>query len=217
MKIKDWDDLSFFRSEWYKIVVRAIKEDESKGKQVLPLKHDILNAFVLTPLNEVKVVLLGQDPYPTIGHANGLSFSVNPDVKPLPKSLQNIFVELKNDLEIDRKNGDLSDWAKQGVLLLNSSLTVIAGSPASHAKIGWDALVNEALHVLNDKSKLVFILWGRYAQTRALDVGIDRTKHLLIRSVHPSPLSAHGGFFGSKPFSQANQYLEKHGIKPIKW
>jgi len=212
------DNVAFFESEKFKKIVQVLKEEESAGKTILPKKENLLRAFALTPLDKVKVVILGQDPYPTIGHANGLAFSVNPDISPLPKSLQNIYKELNADIgeppwDVD---GDLTRWAEQGVLLLNTSLSVVAGQPGSHKDIGWGALTNEIIRLLNEECEnLVFILWGNFAQRKAMFV--DQTKHYVIKSPHPSPLSAYRGFFGSKPFSKTNTYLKEHQIEEIQW
>jgi uracil-DNA glycosylase len=185
-------------------------------KNHYPPTKDIFKAFELTPFDQIKVVIIGQDPYHGEHQANGLAFSVNKDVK-LPPSLRNIFKELKDDIGIDiPKQGDLSNWAKQGVLLLNSILTVEPHKPASHRKIGWEEYTDEIIREINDKKEnIVFILWGNYAQEKC--TYIDRDKHLIIKSPHPSPFSARKGFFGSKPFSRCNRYLEKKGIKKINW
>lgn len=212
----DWYDLEFFHDGGFRKVVKFLHEEKKSGKHILPPKEDILNAFVYTPLEDVKVVIIGQDPYPTISHAMGLAFSVSEGVSPLPKSLINIFKELREDLNIERTSGDLTDWAKQGVLLLNTSLTVIEGMPSSHSSIGWGRLVREALSILATKGEhIVYILWGKHAQQ--CQIFVDMSKNHIIKSAHPSPLSAYRGFFGSKCFSRANQYLIKHKIHPIKW
>lgn len=216
----DWTDvLQFFESDRFKKIVQRIKQDREAGNTVLPPRDLILRAFALTSPDNVKVVIIGQDPYPTgepVIHANGLAFSVNPDVQQLPKSLNNIYQELYNDMGVTRTNGDLSDWAEQGVMLLNTSLTVLQGQPASHSKIGWQALTREVIEYLNDnRSNIVYVLWGRHAQH--YDKYVDQTNNLIISSPHPSPLSAHKGFFGSKPFSRTNKYLEQHNVQPIRW
>jgi len=215
--MNNWiDDITFFTSKRFKKISDHLVDEQRSGKLILPERDAILKAFALTPPDQVKVIILGQDPYPTIGHAMGLAFSVQPDVKPLPKSLQNIFKELHDDVGVQRTNGDLTDWAQQGVLLLNTSLTVVAGAPQSHATIGWGALTNEVIQYLNDNyTNLVFILWGKHAQQKGIYV--DAQKHLIIQSPHPSPLSAHRGFFGSKCFSQTDKYLIDHGKVPIDW
>ena len=170
----------------------------------------------LTPYSNVKVVIVGQDPYHGEKEANGLSFSVSPGIK-LPPSLKNIYKELYDDLKIDRKdNGDLTDWAEQGVLLLNAVLTVEKDKPASHRNIGWELLTDYIIKTLNEKKEpIVFILWGNFAKNKAKL--ITNQRHLIITSSHPSPFSARYGFFGSKPFSKANNFLISNDISPIKW
>ena len=166
---------------------------------------------------EVRVVILGQDPYPTPGHAHGLSFSVEEDVRPLPRSLNNIFKELESDLGLAKPdNGNLEHWARQGVMLLNSTLTVEAGNAGSHAKYGWSELTDETIRHISDQCQhVVFILWGGHARKKK-DL-IDASRHLVIESAHPSPLSASRGFFGSRPFSRTNAYLTEQGRAPILW
>lgn len=183
---------------------------------VYPKQSDVFRAFDLCPFSQVRVVILGQDPYHGAGQANGLSFAVQSGMK-IPPSLQNIFKEIRSDLGIESlADGDLSRWARQGVLLLNSTLTVCAGRPASHAGLGWEEFTDEVITKLSDgREHIVFILWGNYA--RAKGAHIDRTKHLVIESVHPSPFSARNGFFGSQSFSQANTYLREHGLGEIDW
>ena len=187
------------------------------GKTIYPRKSEIFNALNTTPFELVKVVLLGQDPYHGPFQAHGLSFSVNKGIA-LPPSLKNIFQELKDDLGIenDGQNGDLSAWAKQGVFLLNATLTVERGQPGSHQNKGWERFTDVIIQQLNDKrDHLVFLLWGSYAARKG--EFIDRSKHLVITTPHPSPFSAHRGFFGSKPFSKINTYLEEQHQKPIDW
>ena len=183
---------------------------------VYPPAGKIFAAFDACPFDRVKVVILGQDPYPGAGQANGLCFSVNPDV-PLPRSLTNIYKELASDLGREfTADGDLSRWARQGVLMLNSVLTVRAGAPASHQGQGWERFTDAAIEALaRQREGLVFILWGAYAQRKG--AMIDRSRHCVIESAHPSPLSAARGFFGSKPFSRANAYLEARGETPVDW
>lgn len=184
---------------------------------VFPPKEDVFNAFKFTTFGALKVVILGQDPYHNDGQAHGLSFSV-PKGIPLPPSLKNIFKELETDIP-DFKippSGDLSYWAKQGVLLLNATLTVNAHLAGSHQKKGWEKFTDQVIQKISDeKEALVFMLWGAYAQKKANL--IDSNKHLILKAVHPSPLSVYRGFFGSRHFSQANHFLEKHGEKPIDW
>ena len=183
---------------------------------VYPAASKIFAAFDACPFNQVKVVILGQDPYHGPGQANGLCFSVNPGV-PYPPSLINIFKEVETDTGAKAPvNGDLSRWAKQGVFLLNSVLTVEQGRAASHASRGWETLTDAAIEALSkNRENIVFLLWGNYAINKGKL--IDRSKHLVLTSVHPSPLSAHRGFFGNKHFSRANDYLMSHNISPIEW
>ncbi len=190
--------------------------EEYKQAKVYPPPKDIFRAFDLCPFEQVKVVILGQDPYHGENQANGLSFAVHEGI-PLPPSLQNIFKEIKTDIGIEpERNGDLSRWAKQGVLLLNATLTVRASSPASHQGKGWEEFTDAAIMALSLKCEhLVFILWGNYAKKKG--AFIDREKHFVIESPHPSPFSAYNGFFGSKPFSKTNEYLKKNGIAEIDW
>jgi len=185
-------------------------------KTVYPSHKDILKALETTPLEDAKVVILGQDPYHGPGQAHGLSFSV-PNGMKMPPSLLNIFKELSSDLNVPQPtHTDLTPWAKQGVLLLNTTLTVLGGNPMSHANLGWEIFTDEILKCINDKKEsVVFILWGSHAQKKMRF--IDQSKHLVIKAPHPSPLSAHRGFFGSKPFSTTNAYLHSKGIEPIEW
>ena len=187
-----------------------------QGASICPPKKDTFTAFRSTALNDIKVVVLGQDPYPTKGHGHGLSFSVEPDVLPLPKSLKNIYKELESDLGIVNTNGCLLPWSQQGVLLLNTTLTVEEGLAGSHAKIGWSRFTDAVIHEISEQNEnVVFVLWGGHAQKKANL--IDAQKHLTISDPHPSPLSAYRGFWGSKPFSRINDYLEKSGKRPINW
>ncbi|HPW90464.1 MAG TPA: uracil-DNA glycosylase [Paludibacteraceae bacterium] len=184
--------------------------------QVFPPAKLIFNAFDLCPFDRVKVVIIGQDPYHGFGQAHGLSFSVNEGV-PLPPSLRNIYQEIRSDLGIQPlAHGNLERWAKQGILLLNATLTVQANLAGSHQNKGWENFTDSAIKaVAEDKEHIVFLLWGNYAQQKAKY--IDHNKHLVLKTVHPSPLSAHRGFFGCKHFSQTNQYLKEHGLEPINW
>ncbi|MCD4811851.1 uracil-DNA glycosylase [bacterium] len=186
------------------------------AKPHYPPSKEIFKALELTPFENIKTVILGQDPYHGKGEANGLAFSVNREIR-IPPSLRNILKELNDDLGIEiSEHGDLSNWSKQGVLLLNSILTVKPDSPASHRKIGWEEYTDDIIKEINNKKEnIVFILWGKYAQEKGKY--IDESKHLVIRSPHPSPFSARTGFFGSKPFSRCNIYLEENGIKEIDW
>jgi len=194
-----------------------LKQEKERGARIYPKNADIFNAFKKTPFDKVKVVILGQDPYPGDHQAHGLSFSVQKGIA-IPKSLQNIYKELATDIPgfIPPTHGNLEEWANQGVLLLNATLTVRAGESASHQKMGWEVFTDEVIRKLSEQRKgIVFILWGNYAQSKT-DL-IDQTKHHIIKSVHPSPLSVARGFYGSKPFSKANEYLVKDGEKPIDW
>ncbi len=193
-----------------------IKTEKSQGKIIYPPGSLLFNAFNTTPFDKVKVVILGQDPYHGKGQAHGLCFSVAYGVPP-PPSLLNIFKELQDDIGITLPgHGNLTHWAQQGVFLLNASLSVRAGEPMSHSKIGWAIFTDTVIKKISDKKKnVVFILWGKFAQEKR--ILIDETKHCILRSVHPSPLSAYGGFFGCKHFSKTNEYLVSHGIDPIDW
>jgi len=194
-----------------------LEQEEKNGTTILPPKALWFNALNLTPLENVKVVILGQDPYPTIGHAHGLAFSVLAHVNPLPKSLMNINKELLEDLNINNHhNGNLEAWAKQGVLLINAVLTVEAGKTNAHQGKGWEVLTDNIIKIINKECKnVVFILWGNYAQKK--EKMIDETQHCIIKTPHPSPLSAYRGFFGSKVFSRTNEYLLHHHKTVIHW
>lgn len=213
----DWHDLlkDEFHTDYY-LKLREFLIYEYKDRTVYPDKYDIFNALHYTPYKDVKVVILGQDPYHGPNQAHGLSFSVKPGV-PAPPSLVNIFKELNNDLGCYiPNNGYLKKWAYQGVLLLNTSLTVRSGQADSHKSIGWELFTDKIISLLNDREDpIAFILWGKNAQSK-LNI-IQNPKHYLIRSVHPSPLSAHRGFFGSKPFSKANSFLTSIGKEAIDW
>ena len=205
-----------FGQSYFSEIKQFILAEKNKGKRVYPPGSQIFNAFNLTPFENVKVVILGQDPYHGPGQAHGLSFSV-PQGIPQPPSLVNIFKELKSDLGIDPPNhGNLESWAKQGVLLLNAVLTVNDGEAASHKNAGWEKYTDAVIKTISErKEHVVFILWGRFAQNK--ETLIDSTKHFIIKSAHPSPLSAYAGFFGSKPFSKANAYLREHRVEEIDW
>ncbi|MEH0834370.1 uracil-DNA glycosylase [Pectobacterium cacticida] len=194
-----------------------IKKERAAGKIIYPPQKDVFNAFRFTELHQVKVVILGQDPYHGPNQAHGLSFSVRPGV-PAPPSLVNIYKELASDIpgfEIPR-HGFLQSWAEQGVLLLNTVLTVEAGRAHSHANLGWETFTDRVIAALNEQREgLVFLLWGSHAQKKGSI--IDQRRHHVLKSPHPSPLSAHRGFFGCKHFSQANQFLEQQGLSPIDW
>lgn len=205
--------------EWskdYFVKLADFVRKEYASSQVFPPGGEIFAAFDATPFDDVKVVIIGQDPYHDVNQANGLCFSVRDDV-PFPPSLLNIFKEIQNDLgKPIPESGDLSRWAKQGVLLLNSTLTVKAHCAGSHQNKGWEQFTDEViLQLAQRKENLVFILWGSYAIKKG--AFINRMKHLVLTSPHPSPLSAYRGFFGNKHFSTANEYLKKHGKAPIEW
>jgi uracil-DNA glycosylase len=189
---------------------------ERAGYTVCPPEPDVFNAFRFTPLEKVEVLLLGQDPYPTPGVAHGLCFSVRPGVK-IPASLRNIYRELEDDVGAEPVNhGYLAAWARRGVLMLNACLTVRAGEPNSHAGKGWEKFTDAAIRAVNNRKRpVVFLLWGSYAQKK--EKLIDTTRHVVVKGVHPSPLSAANGFFGSKPFSKVNAALAAAGEKPIDW
>lgn len=192
-----------------------LDEETKQGKKIYPPREDIFNAFRLTPYEKVKVVILGQDPYHGEGQAHGLCFSVRKGIKP-PPSLVNIFKELKSDLGLPiPEHGCLEDWARQGVMLLNAVLTVEDGKAGSHHKKGWEQFTDKVVELLNQKENVVFVLWGSPAQKKAQQ--LDEKKHLVLKSVHPSPLSAHRGFFGTRPFSRINAYLKEHGMREIDW
>ncbi len=201
---------------YFKEVLSFVEAERAAGKTIYPQNSQVFNALALTPFHDVKVVILGQDPYHGPNQAHGLCFSVKPPTPP-PPSLVNIFLELKSDLNIERaKHGNLEAWARQGVLLLNAVLTVEDGKPGSHANRGWERFTSAVIQHLNDEREhLVFLLWGSYAQKKAECV--DRTKHLVLMAPHPSPLSAHRGFLGCRHFSQANEYLKQHHLAPIDW
>ena len=205
--------------EWskdYFVRLTNFVRNEYATKQIFPPGRQIFAAFNATPFNEVKVVILGQDPYHDVGQANGLCFSVNDGIQ-FPPSLRNIFQEIHNDIGSPiPQSGDLTRWAKQGVLLLNATLTVEAHKAASHQRQGWEQFTDEVIsHLSNHRQNLVFILWGSYAISKRSLINPD--KHLILTSVHPSPLSAYRGFFGNKHFSKANNYLVEHGKTPITW
>lgn len=193
-----------------------LRAEKAAGKEIFPPGGLIFNALNSTPLERVKVVIIGQDPYHGPGQAHGLCFSVQPGV-PVPPSLQNIFKELKRDLNIDPPNhGCLQHWAEQGVLLLNTSLTVEQGKAGSHASAGWQPFTDKVIEVVSrERPHLVFLLWGAHAQSK--ERLIDPTKHLILRSPHPSPLSAHRGFIGNGHFGRTNKFLEQHGLAPVVW
>lgn len=205
----EWD------KDYFRRLTDFVRQEYAQG-QVFPPGHEIFAAFDATPFSDVKVVIIGQDPYHDIGQANGLCFSVRDGV-PFPPSLMNIFQEIHNDLgKPIPQSGDLSRWSKQGVLLLNSTLTVRAHMAGSHQNRGWEEFTDSVIvHLAQERENLVFILWGSYAIKKGSF--IDRNRHLVLTSPHPSPLSAYRGFFGNKHFSKANEYLIAHGKTPIDW
>ncbi len=213
----DWDEKLkiIWNSEGFKKFYHLI-ENEYKTKTIFPPEDYIFNALKLTPFKDVKVVIVGQDPYHGTGEAHGLSFSVQKGIK-IPPSLQNIYKELYSDLGIPPYNeGDLTKWAKQGVLLLNAVLTVEKDKPASHRNLGWERLTDYIIKILNTKeTPVVFILWGNFAKEK--QKLITNPNHYIITSPHPSPFSANSGFFGSKPFSKTNNFLKEHNLEPINW
>ena len=205
-----------FSKPYFQQIPLHLKTEKSQGKTIYPPGSLIFNAFNTTPFDKVKVVILGQDPYHGAGQAHGLCFSVQKGV-PSPPSLVNIFKELQDDIGVEIPNhGNLTHWAQQGVFLLNASLTVRAGEPMSHSKIGWAEFTDTVIKKISEQKKnVVFLLWGKFAQEKR--VLIDESKHCILRSEHPSPLSTHAGFFGCKHFSKTNAYLVSKGIDPVDW
>ena len=213
----DWDEIlkEEFAKEYFYNLLKFVQGEYAR-KTIYPSKKEVFKAFRYTPYKNVKVVILGQDPYHGVGQAEGLSFSVPKGIKK-PPSLVNIFKELETDLGYKvPESGSLVPWAKQGVLLLNTVLTVIKDQAASHKDIGWEIFTDEVIKKINEKDEpVVFILWGSYARSKKKY--ITNPKHFIVESAHPSPLSAYNGFFGSKPFSKTNNFLIKNNIKPINW
>ena len=204
-----------FRKPYMQSLREFLIQEKLKNKVVYPPNEETFRALRLTGVDDVKVVILGQDPYHGRSQADGLAFSVQKGIK-LPPSLRNIFKEIEDDLGVDSpKHGDLSFLAEQGVLLLNSVLTVNEGDPASHANRGWEAFTDKIVEILDHKKNIVFMLWGGYAQKKASK--ISKESHCILKATHPSPLSAHRGFFGCRHFSKANEYLVLNGLNPIKW
>ncbi|QEU08178.1 uracil-DNA glycosylase [Paracoccus yeei] len=203
-----WADLPFFRDDWPAIAARL------RDRDWLPGPGRVFAALALTPPAAARVVILGQDPYPTPGHANGLAFSVTPETA-LPRSLKNIFAEMRDDIGAAPPNGDLSGWARQGVLLLNTALSVLPEQAGAHATWGWDRLARQAVARAQAERPLAFILWGAHAQKAV--AGLPRACDLVIATAHPSPLSARRGFFGSRPFSRVNDWLCARGEAPVDW
>lgn len=205
-----------FQKPYYKELYQFVKKEYSE-QVIYPPSEDIFNAFHLTPLSEVKVLLLGQDPYHNVNQAHGLSFSVLPSQKDIPPSLQNIYKELESDCGCYiPNNGYLEKWAKQGVLLLNTVLTVRAHQANSHQKKGWEQFTDAIIRAVNEQDRpIVYFLWGKPAQSKI--PMLNNPKHLILTAPHPSPLSAYRGFFGCKHFSMANEFLQKNGVSPIDW
>ena len=206
---------SEFDKDYFIKLTDFVRAEYKSGKQIYPEPKNIFNAFNLCPLDNVRVVIIGQDPYHEPGQAHGLCFSVLPPT-PIPPSLQNIYKEIESDLgRPSSTHGDLTHWAEQGVLLLNATLTVRAHAAASHAGFGWEQFTDAVIRECAKRENIVYMLWGSYAQKKAQIV--DPTKNLVLKSVHPSPLSAYHGFFGNHHFSRANEYLVAHGKEPIDW
>lgn len=205
-----------FNQPYFQHIILHLKTEKAQGKTIYPPGSLIFNAFNTTPVDQVKVVILGQDPYHGPNQAHGLCFSVQDGVPP-PPSLLNIFKELHEDIGITiPRNGNLTHWAQQGVFLLNASLTVRAGEPMSHSKIGWATFTDAVIRKISGhRPHVVFLLWGKFAQEKK--TLIDETKHCILKAAHPSPLSAHAGFLGCKHFSKANAYLVGKGIDPVDW
>jgi len=214
----DWEKFlqSIFDETYFEKLTAKIKDLYTKKIAFYPKASQIFAAFDNCPLKNLKVIILGQDPYHGIGQAHGLSFSVEMDKK-IPPSLQNIFKELNADIGFEiPKHGNLTNWAKEGVLLLNAVLTVLPNKPGSHQTLGWQQFTDDVIQkISHEKKHVVFLLWGNYAKQK--QHLIDTNKHLVLTAPHPSPFSAHQGFFGSKHFSKANAYLVEHGIKPVDW
>ncbi len=205
------------QKEYFQHLMHFLREEERAGKEIFPPRHQLFNALNKTPFESVKVVIIGQDPYHGVGQANGLAFSVERGVT-IPPSLRNIFRALKKDYPdfIPPNHGDLTGWAEQGVLLLNSVLTVERGKPNAHEGLGWERFTDALIDQLNhNRTGVIFLLWGRYAQKKG--DRIDRSRHTVLESVHPSPFSAHKGFFEAGHFRKSNEILEKRGLTPIYW
>lgn len=218
VKIEEsWNNVleKFFNKDYFKLLVEKVR-NEYKFNTIYPKGDKIFNAFNLCPFDSLKVVIIGQDPYHGKGQANGLSFSVEKNIK-IPPSLKNIFIELKNNYpEYEYSNGDLTRWANQGVLLLNSILTVRKSEPGSHTNIGWEKFTDFVIkNISSERRNVVFLLWGKYAQSKSRL--IDDNKHLILKSPHPSPFSAHKGFFKNFHFKKTNEYLLLNNIKEINW
>ena len=213
--IKNWTDFINLetKKDYFKEIKNSLLSDHNSGKRIYPKPKNFLKAFEICSYANVKVVILGQDPYHTPGAANGLAFSVDKNQK-IPPSLKNIFKEVKDDIGIENEIGSLSKWAKQGVLLLNSSLSVIEGMPGSHSQIGWQILTDKAVQLIQRKKKVIFMLWGNFAKQKKHLIGDD---NYILEAPHPSPFSANTGFFGCKHFSKANEILTDLDLDPIDW
>ena|SRR3989344_1887732 len=216
--VRTWTDVlgEEKNKPYFHDIMQFLKKELQEGKVIYPPQNEIFNAFKLTPFEDVKVVMIGQDPYHGPHQAHGLAFSVKPGIKP-PPSLENIFKELENDVGIKpSSNGCLEKWAKQGVLLLNTCLTVLASNPQSHYHIGWQRFTDKVIEKLNDHPEsIVYLLWGSHAQQK--EALIDTSHHKILKAPHPSPLSAHRGFLGCRHFSKANALLKLMGREPIDW
>ena len=213
--IQSWVDFINLetKKDYFKEIKDSLLSDHNSGKKIYPEPKNFFKAFEICSYENVKVVILGQDPYNTPNAANGLAFSVNKNQK-LPPSLKNIFKEIKNDVGVENETGNLTKWAKQGVLLLNSSLTVVEGMPGSHSQIGWQIFTDKAVQLIQRKKKVIFMLWGNFAKQKKQLIEDD---NFILEAPHPSPFSANSGFFGCKHFSKANEILSDLDLDPIDW
>ena len=213
--IQSWVDFINLetKKDYFKEIKDSLLSDHNSGKKIYPEPKNFFKAFEICSYENVKVVILGQDPYHTPNTANGLAFSVNKNQK-LPPSLKNIFKEIKNDVGVENETGNLTKWAKQGVLLLNSSLTVVEGMPGSHSQIGWQIFTDKAVQLIQRKKKVIFMLWGNFAKQKKQLIEDD---NFILEAPHPSPFSANSGFFGCKHFSKANEILSNLDLDPIDW
>ena len=213
--IKSWTDFINLetKKDYFKEIKDSLLSDHNSGKKIYPEPKNFFKAFEICSYENVKVVILGQDPYHTPNAANGLAFSVNKNQK-LPPSLKNIFKEIKNDVGVENETGNLTKWAKQGVLLLNSSLTVVEGMPGSHSQIGWQIFTDKAVQLIQRKKKVIFMLWGNFAKQKKQ---LIEDNNFILEAPHPSPFSANSGFFGCKHFSKANEILSDLDLDPIDW
>ena len=214
-EIKNWDDFIAIetKKKYFEEIKNSLMSDHKSGKTMYPEPKNFFKAFEICPFEKVKVIILGQDPYHTPGTANGLAFSVNNNQK-LPPSLKNIFKEIETDVGVRNKSGDLTGWAKQGILLLNSSLSVIGGMPSSHSKIGWEKFTDKAVQLIQKKKNKIFLLWGNFAKQKR---ELITDENYILEASHPSPFSASNGFFGCKHFSQTNKILTNLDLDPIDW